>query len=135
MSNQKIVKVSLNEGRKIIVKNPVGAEITMIIDAEGAESQYSTLCVSKLKPGVTLKPAHSHKDIEEIIHVLEGQGEVWIEGQVCKIKKGDSMLFPANSIHSTKNTGSGDLSLLCFFSSSQYRKEGAYCTHEVDKFW
>ena len=130
MSNRKIAKVGLNEGRKIIVKNPFGAEITMIIDGDGTESKYSTLCMTKIKPDVTLKPAHSHKDIEEIVYVLEGQGEVWVEGQSCKIKKGDSVLFPANSIHTTRNTGSSELSLLCFFSSPQYRREGAYCTHE-----
>lgn len=130
MSAKRIIKVGLNEGRKMPVKYPAGVEITMLIDGETAGTTYLTESITKLKPGLTLKPAHSHKDIEEIIYVLEGEGEVWIEGGICKIEKGDSVLFPANSRHTVKNTGTVALVLLCLFSSPQYRKEGAYLTHE-----
>ena len=130
MTNRKIVKISPGEGRKIIVKEPVGADITMIIDGHTNGAEYLSEGITRIKPGITLKPAHSHKDIEEIIYVLEGQGEVWIEGQTCKIKKGDSVLFPANIVHTTRNIGSGELALLCIFSTAQYREEGAYRKHE-----
>jgi len=65
-----------------------------------------------------------------IVYVLEGQGEVWVEGQTCRIRKGDSILFPANSVHTTRNTGADELTLLCVFSTAEYRKEGAYAKHE-----
>ena len=130
MTTQKIVKVGRNEGKKMIVKNLPGADITMIIDGQTAGSKYLSESITKIQPGVTLTPSHSHKDIEEIIYVLEGQGQVWIEGQSCDIKKGDSVLFPASSIHTTRNTGTDELILLCLFSTPQYRKEGAYCRHE-----
>ena len=109
MTTQRIVKVGRNEGKKIIVKHPVGVDITMIMDGETTGTRYLSENITRIKPGVTLKPYHSHKNIEEIIFILEGQGEVWVEGQTCKIKTGDSVLFPANSIHTTKNTGTSEL--------------------------
>ena len=134
MPNRKIIKVSPDQGRKLIVKEPAGAEISMIIDGQSEGAKYLSENITKIKPGVTLKPVHSHKDIEEIIYVIQGCGEVWVEGQSCKIKKGDSVFFPANSIHTTKNTGTGELSLLCLFSSPHFRKEGMYRTHEGAEF-
>ena len=71
MPTRKIVKVSPDEGRKIIVKEPAGADITMIIDAQTTGAEHLSENITRIKPGVTLKLAHSHKDIEEIIYVLE----------------------------------------------------------------
>ena len=129
-----IVKTGLNEGKKMPVKYPAGAEISILIDGETKGTAYLTEIVTKVKPGVTLKPSHYHKDIEEIVYVLEGEGDVWIDGSICKIKQGDSVLFPANSRHTVRNTGTVALVLLCFFSSPQYRKKGSYITHESDVF-
>lgn len=38
-------------------------------------------------------PPHSHKDIEEITYVIEGEGEAWIDGETCKIKKKVNAMF------------------------------------------
>lgn len=134
MRGHKVIKVGIDDGKKIKVTQPVGAEISIIMDGETVGTKYLTENVTRVKPGVILKPSHSHKDIEEIIHVLGGKGEVWIESHTCKIKKGDSVLFPANSRHTVRNTGTVMLVLLCFFSSPQFRKEGSYLTHGNDVF-
>ena len=132
MGSSSLVKVGIDEGRKLEVTRPVGAEISMIMDGETAGTVHLSECLTKVKPGITLKPYHSHKDIEEIIYVIEGEGEVWVEGSTCEIKKGDSVLYAPNSKHTVTNTGTGTLVLLCFFSSPQYRKPGAYITYEGD---
>ena len=134
MANRGVVRVGLGEGKKLPVKHPAAAEITMLIDGATAGSKYLSENITRVKPGVTLKPAHSHKDIEEIVYVLKGEGQMWAEGSTLKIKQGDSIFFPAGSMHTVRNTGSDILELLCFFSSPQYRKEGAYLTHETDVF-
>jgi len=134
MSAQKIIKVGLNEGKKIRVKTPAGANISIIMDRETGGTTYLTENMTIINPGVTLQPSHSHVNIEEIVFVLEGEGEVWVDGKTCKIQKGDSVLFPANSKHTTRNTGIEPLVLLCFFSTPQYRKEGAYEKHDNVSF-
>ncbi len=77
-----IVKVGPNEGREIEVKHPAGVDINIVMDGKTAGTKYLTENVTRIKPGLTLKPAHSHKDIEEISYVLKGEGQVWIEGEV-----------------------------------------------------
>jgi len=130
MSDNRIVKVGIDEGKKLDITHPAGAEISMIMDGETVGTTYLSENVTRIKPGITLKPVHSHRDIEEITYVLAGEGEVWLEGSTCKIQKGDSVLYPPNSAHTVTNTGTDPLILLCFFSSPQFRKAGAYVTHE-----
>jgi mannose-6-phosphate isomerase-like protein (cupin superfamily) len=134
MGSKGIVKVGVGEGRRLPVKHPAAAEITMLIDGETSGSKYLSENITRIKPGGVLEPAHSHEGIEEIVYVLAGEGEMWMEGTTFSISKGDSIFFPAGSIHTVRNTGSITLELLCIFSSSQYRKEGAYRTHDCDVF-
>ena len=42
-----------------------------------------------------LSDLHSHKDIEEVILILDGQGEAWIDGEMVSFRKGDAVFFPA----------------------------------------
>ena len=130
MSRSTIIKVGITEGRKLDVTRPVGAEIHTLMDGETDGTRYLSAAVTRVGPGVTLKPVHSHRDIEEIVHVVQGTGEIWMEGATCAIKQGDSVLYPANSRHTVTNTGTDTLVLLCVFSTPQYRKPGAYVTHE-----
>jgi len=125
-----IIKVNINEGKKKVVKYPSGVNLSILMDGDREGTNYLSEIVVKVEPGVLLKPCHSHKDIEEIIYVVKGRGKVWIEGETCEISEGDSVLFPANSKHTVKNTGKSALVLLCFFSSPNYRKKGLYLTYE-----
>ena len=125
----KIVRKNIKEGIKV-KEHPVKVDFSILIDRATVGAEYLTELVATIKPGFTLKPSHSHKDIEEITYVLEGKGAVWVEGEVLDIQEGDSVLFPTNSKHTTKNTGKGPLKILCFFSSPDYRAKGNYITHE-----
>ncbi len=116
--------------RKIEVKHPAGVAIEMLMDAETGGSEKLSMNISRVKPGVTLRPAHSHAGIEELVYVQAGKGEIWIEGKTAPITAGDVVLYPADSMHTVTNTGTKELSLLCVFSTASYRKPGAYRTHE-----
>ena len=128
-----IVKAGLYQGKEI-KKHPVKVDFSILMDETTGGTKCMTEVVTRIRPSLTLKPSHSHKDIEEIIYILEGKGAVWVDNEVCEVEKGDSVLFPANSKHTTKNTGNSPLVLLCFFSSPNYRKEGRYLTHEDIEF-
>jgi quercetin dioxygenase-like cupin family protein len=55
---------------------------------------------------------HTHPG-EEISYILEGQGEILVEGQaVQKVKSGDSFIIPAGAIHDAHNTGTQPLRLV-----------------------
>jgi len=55
---------------------------------------------------------HTHPG-DEISYVLEGEGEILIEGQPpLKIKAGDGFVVPAGSRHDAHNTGAAPLKLV-----------------------
>ena len=49
----------------------------------------------------------------EIHYILEGIGNLTIDGETQYLQKDDSVFIPLNSIQFIDNTGSGDLRFLC----------------------
>ena len=58
---------------------------------------------------------HLHREFEECIYVLSGEGTTHAESGEIAIKPGDIVLIPAGEKHMTRNTGNTPLVLLCFF--------------------
>jgi quercetin dioxygenase-like cupin family protein len=55
-----------------------------------------------------IAPRHTHFG-EEIIYVLEGELEYYIEGRPpVTVRPGDVLFVPAGTIHSVKNIGRGN---------------------------
>ena len=53
-------------------------------------------------------PTHLHA-VEEILTVLDGQAEFWLEDERTNLTKGQSILVPAGRKHGFRNTGTGTL--------------------------
>lgn len=70
---------------------------------------------------------HSHRQMEEVIYVQRGSGKAWVDGEVAKIKQGDTVLVPAGRRHMMINTGGRPLVLLCAFSAAD--PENRYKEH------
>ncbi len=66
------------------------------------------------KPGERRGP-HLHRDFEECIYVLTGEGTMHAESGEIPIRPGDIVLVPAGEKHMTRNTGNVPLVLVCFF--------------------
>ncbi len=65
----------------------------------------------EIAPG-TAAGRHTHPG-EEISYILEGEGEILIDGQpVQKVKAGDSFIIPAGAIHDARNTGTQPMRLV-----------------------
>ena len=68
----------------------------------------------EVAPGV-MGGRHTHAG-EEISYVLEGEGELLIDGQPPrKLKAGDAFVVPAGTIHDAKNTGATPMKLIGVF--------------------
>lgn len=66
---------------------------------------------------VTLKPGkghnfHKHPQQEEVIYVIEGEIEQWLEQENRTLKPGDSVFIAADVVHASFNTGSRPAKLL-----------------------
>jgi mannose-6-phosphate isomerase-like protein (cupin superfamily) len=64
----------------------------------------------------TVRPLHGHRDTEEVLLILGGQGEAWVDGETACFKMGDAVLLPANSKHMVRNTGDEPLITASIFS-------------------
>jgi len=53
-------------------------------------------------------PTHLHA-VEEVLSVLEGQAEVWIEDERAALSAGQSVVVPAGCRHGFRNTGGSTL--------------------------
>ncbi len=68
-------------------------------------------------------PAHLHA-VEELLTVLEGEAEVWVESDRRQVTAGQSVVVPAGRKHGFKNTGTGVLRVQAILASPVF--EAAY---------
>jgi quercetin dioxygenase-like cupin family protein len=54
-------------------------------------------------PGARVPPAHSHRDNEEIVYVLEGKLRYSVDDDVRDLGPGDRMYTPRGSVHAFSN--------------------------------
>jgi quercetin dioxygenase-like cupin family protein len=68
-------------------------------------------------------PAHLHA-VEEILTVLEGEAEIFVESEKHRATAGQSVVIPAGLKHGFKNTGTGTLRVQAILASPVF--EAAY---------
>lgn len=55
---------------------------------------------------------HKHASHTENVYILEGEGEMLLGDKIFKVKKGDIIFIPMNTIHSLKVTSSTPVKVL-----------------------
>jgi len=84
----------------------------------------STIMASRV---VTLTPGkghdrHNHEGMEEVIYVIEGEGEQTVEagGKTLKrhVRAGDLIHLPTSAFHSTLNTGAKPMRLFVVYEKA-----------------
>jgi len=56
---------------------------------------------------------HRHLASEELYYITRGQGCMFIGDEQRDVEAGDAVAIPAGSFHSIRNTGDGDLVIIC----------------------
>jgi quercetin dioxygenase-like cupin family protein len=61
---------------------------------------------------VTIDPGHGHNfhkhpNQDEVIVVVEGEIEQWLEQDSRRLKPGDAVVIPADAVHASFNVGAG----------------------------
>ena len=101
-------------GVLLLAQNP-GVQRTVVqrkdISVPGREAVIAHV---EIAPGASAG-RHTHPG-EEISYVMEGEGEVLIQGQpTLKIKAGDGFVVPNGAIHDARNTGTQPLKLAAVY--------------------
>jgi mannose-6-phosphate isomerase-like protein (cupin superfamily) len=78
-------------------------------------------------------PTHLHA-VEEVLTVLDGTAEIWIENERCAVNTGQSVIVPAGRKHGFRNTGSGKLHVQAILAAPIF--EASFeDRHELSRRW
>jgi quercetin dioxygenase-like cupin family protein len=99
-----------------------GVETRMLVSAGNGTAQ---LCMFEqwVAPGAGA-PTHSHP-VEEILTVLQGEAEMWIDEARMAVSAGQSLIVPAGRKHGFSNSGATTLHLHAVLASPVFVMEGA----------
>ena len=109
-----------------------GRQLRWIISRDSLGTRSLGMAIMDAPGHSVVRPCHGHKDVEEVLFILEGQGEAWVDGDVGSFKAGDAVSFPANSKHQVRNTGAGNLRTCSIFAHPNPPE--TYVSYEGDGF-
>lgn len=112
----------------IPVQELPGRKLQWLVTPETLGVEKIGIAIMNCPAHSTVRPLHGHKDTEEVLLILAGQGEAWVDGETAPFKKGDAVLLPANSKHMVRNTGDEPLITASIFSPPT--TPASYILHE-----
>jgi quercetin dioxygenase-like cupin family protein len=93
-----------------------GRHLRWVIAGDKVPAEHCSACVIRVAPGERVRPAHSHPQGEEVIHIIRGSGRVLVAGEVAEVREGTTVLFPQGAVHMLHNTGTEEMKVVCFFA-------------------
>jgi len=82
----------------------------------GLTDAEELLLVRVLMPAGRAHQFHRHPAMEEIIYVVSGTAEQWVDREKRILRAGDSAHIPRNVVHGTYNAGADTLVFLAILS-------------------
>ena len=116
-------KYTIHESEVKAVSLP-GREHKMIIGPDNLVKS-TRMCFGVAEfPANQHAPGHAHEEVEEIIYVLKGKGDMYFDNKPERIEKGTCIFIPPKVFHSINNTSNEVLKLAYVFSPPA--KQGSY---------
>lgn len=113
---------SLDQAAPFTTKD--GSTIRSILDRTNAPVRGQSLAEATLPPGRATE-RHYHRESEELYFLLEGTGEMELDGERRSVGPGDAILIPAGAWHTIEATGEAPLRFLCC-CAPPYRHEDTF---------
>ena len=100
-----------------------GSTIRELLGIPTAPVQNQSLAEATLEPGQATQP-HYHAETEEIYYLVDGSGEMEIDGESRTVAPGDAILIPRGAWHQI-TAGPEPLRFLCCCAPA-YRHEDTF---------
>ncbi len=100
-----------------------GSTIRELLGPTTAPVRSQSLAEAALAPGQATE-RHYHAASEELYYLLDGEGEMEIDGERAQVGPGDAILIPAGAWHQITAAGAGLRFLCC--CSPPYRHEDTF---------
>ncbi len=105
-----IGNISELEGKEITNPEAKNAFMKVLISPKEGWDGYVMRVFEIKEAGFT--PKHSHP-WPHINYVLEGFGELFLEGKINRVQAGSYAFIPSDKLHQFKNTGKQTLKFIC----------------------
>lgn len=105
----------INENNVPELAHP-GRFMRWLANIDSLPAKNLSVCIIRVLPGESVRPAHSHPQSEELIYIINGNGKVMIEDEVGEVSTGSAILFEQGKVHMLKNTGDVEMKVICFFA-------------------
>lgn len=89
-----------------------GSTIRVLLDAVLGGARNQSLAEATLAPAQATE-RHYHAVSEELYVLLEGEGEMEVDGERRAVGPGDAVLIPPGAWHQIRAGASGELRFLC----------------------
>ena len=86
----------------------------------GLTEANELLMVRVLMPPGTAHQFHRHPEMEEIIYVISGTAEQWVDREQRRLGPGEMAHIPKDVVHGTYNAGSDTLVFLAILSPATF---------------
>jgi len=103
------------EERDVNWLNLPGRRCRVIVGGERFKADYLTFGVTEVPPGGRMDP-HRHDREEEVIYILQGWGEVVVDGIAEKLERGTTIYLRVGSEHHIENKSSETMKFTFAFS-------------------
>ena len=101
-----------------------GSTIRSLLDRSNAPVANQSLAEATIEAGeATVR--HYHGDSEEMYYLVEGSGEMELDGERAAVSAGDAILIPPGAWHQIRAGETGPLRLLCA-CAPPYRHEDTF---------
>jgi quercetin dioxygenase-like cupin family protein len=111
----------MNSHFRMAADNPPGDEdwVTRrwVCHPASTGAKQLTVVDATLAPGQA-HSFHSHPNQEEVVFVIAGKVEQWVDREKRVLSFGDAAFIPAGMIHASFNAGEGDARLVAIFGPS-----------------
>jgi mannose-6-phosphate isomerase-like protein (cupin superfamily) len=101
-----------------------GSTIRSLLDVATAPVRNQSLAEATLEPGAATQ-RHYHRESEELYYIVEGSGEMELDGERARVDAGDAVLIPPGAWHQIRAATPGPLRFLCC-CAPPYRHEDTF---------
>lgn len=103
------------------IEDGCGGVIYKVLDVENSGLRNTEIAMCIFPPG-EIANLHYHEKMEEIYFVLEGEGEIELNGEWHRIKAEDSIAIPVGIKHRMRNTSEDNILKFLSFNSPEWQQ-------------
>jgi len=97
-------------GKEIKSNDALHASMKVLVSPKEGWENYVMRVIEVQKDGYTPKHAHPWPHIN---YIIEGNGELMIDGQTHQVTSGSYAYVPSNSLHQFRNAGQNVFKFIC----------------------